>query len=459
QHVLRTLRLAGPVIVARCGLLVMVSVDTVMTGRAGAEELAYLAVAYAPQIMMLLIGIGALTGTVVLTAQADGMGRQWECGRIWRVSLVNGTLLGLAWAGVMLLGEDLLLVLGQQPDIARGGGRVLVMFAPGMPAVLMFTATSLFLEGIGRPRAGMVVMIAANLINLGLNWVLIYGHLGLPAMGAAGATLATSLTRWFMVAALAGYALLMRDRSRYGVLDPLAGLPALERKFLRLGAPLAATYGLETAAFTTIAMFAGRLGAVPLAAYQVTLNLMALIFMIAIGLAIATAVRVGNAVGRRDRVGLAAAGWVGVAIAVAIMVVLVLPLNGLAGPIVAFYTDDAAVAAVAVPAVVMAAWILIFDGAQAVLMGALRGAADVWVPTGMYLIAFWCLMVPLGYLLGIEAGHGVQGLMWSILAGTFAATLLLAARFVAVPRRVTRPGRARASSRGGPRAQGKGEAR
>jgi multidrug resistance protein, MATE family len=426
EHVLRTLRLAGPVMASRAGLLVMTAVDTVMAGRAGADQLAFYGIAMAPQLAFLLVGIGLMTGTVVLTAQSDGGGRPEICGRIWRLALLNALVTGLLFAALLLGGEAILLALGQDPAIAAGGGEVLLMFAPGMPAILMYSATTLFLEGLGRSLPGMVVMVGANLLNLGLNALLMFGPL---EMGAAGAALATSLTRWLMLLALAGYVLLMPGRERYGVLAPLAGHWRLEAKLARLGWPMALSFGLEHAAFFAAATFAGWQGAAPLAAWQIILNTMALIYMLAIGLATATAVRVGNAVGRRDRTALARAGWVGLAIGVALMLALLPLLHGTRGAIARIYTDDPAVLAIAVPGLALGAWILVVDASQGILTGALRGAADIWAALVIQLISFWLICIPACYLLGPVLGHGVRGLLWGLFLGLAVAAGLLVARF------------------------------
>jgi MATE family multidrug resistance protein len=437
QHVRRTVGFALPVMVARAGLVIMVTVDTVMSGRFGAAELAYYGISFAPQIVMLTVGIGLLVGVIVLTAQADGAGRPEL-----RASAPRSRArrrLGLVYALALSRGDAILSLLGQGPEITAGGGRALALWGPGMPAILMFVATTSFLEGIGRPRPGMVAALGANLLNAGLNWVFIFGHLGAPAMGAAGAVLATTLTRWAMVAALVGYVLTMGDRARYGVRAPLAGRFGDLRRLLALGAPFAAGIGLETSAFAATATFAGWLGAVPLAGYQVALNATALIYMLAIGLSTATAVRVANAIGRQDRAGLAWAGWVGTGVATVLMLAVAAGVALGADGIAALYSGDAAVRAVATAALHVVAWIVVVDGAQGVLIGATRGAADVAVPTAIYALSFWAISVPMGYGLGVVAGYGVPGLMWSLFAGLLAAGLLLGARFHVISRRPLRP--------------------
>jgi len=436
QHVARTLRLAGPVMASRAGLLIMTAVDTIMCGRIGADQLAHYGIALPPHLAFMLIGVGLMMGVVVLTAQADGAGRAHECGRIWRLGLINALVAGTLFGLLLLPGERILLLLGQDPAIAAGGGDTLVMFALGIPPILLYTATTLFLEGIGRSLPGMVVMAAANLVNFALNYVLMFGAF---AMGAPGAALGTSLTRWFMFAALAGYVLVMAARDHYGVLGRMGAHWHLERKLVRLGWPMAVSFGLEHGAFFAAATFAGWLGTTALAAYQIVLNTIALLYMLAIGLATATAVRVGNAIGRRDRVGLARAGWTGLGIAVLLMLGL-MPVITAASPLIAaIYTDDPAVAAIAVPGLVIASRVLVADASQGILTGALRGAADIWAALAIQFTSFWLICIPLAYALAHPLGYGVHGLLWGLFGGLAVAAILLVGRFFVLSRREIRP--------------------
>lgn len=439
HHVSRTLALAVPVMLSRAGLIIMVVIDTVMVGHAGGQELAVYGISLAPQTALMVTGIGLLVGTVVLTAQADGAGRPELTGRIWRLALIIAAGLGLLSGLVLLGGEAILLALGQEPNIARGGGGALTMFAPGMPAILMYVATTSFLEGIGRPNAGMMIALIANLAKVPLNWMLIFGELGAPAMGAEGAALSMTITRWLMLAAIVIYVLLMPERRRFGVRAPLAGHFHYVGKLLRIGAPLAVGAALETTAFSAMAIFAGWLGETPLAAFQITLNVVTLCFMLTLGISTATAVRVANAVGRGDQHGIAMAGWVGTALVAVVMLVLAVGLYLLQVPIAAAYTDDAAVRALAVTALGIAAPLLIVDGLQGVLMGAVRGAADVLVPTALHAFSFWGVTVPLGYLFGIGLGLGLMGLMYALVIGLIVASALLGGRFHVISRRHIRP--------------------
>jgi MATE family multidrug resistance protein len=194
-------------------------------------------------------------------------------------------------------------------------------------------------------------------------------------------------------------------------------------------------HGLEASAFSTLTLFAGLLGPVEVSGYLVAMNLVATVFMGAIGFATAASVRVGNAVGRQDRYGARVAGWVAVGAAATIMIFLGILFLLFPGFFSAIYASDARITAVAVPTLLVAGFALLPDGVQAVLIGALRGTADVWPATALYLVSFWFVMVPCGYYLGVMRGGGAPALMQAILIGTALASLLLGWRFHAVSRR------------------------
>ena len=435
EHLRRTLQLAFPVMLGRIGVLLLVAVDTAMTGQHGPVELAYYALAISPQVPMLLVGIGLLMGTVVLTAQANGAGDTQACGRVWRVALIHAVVLGAFFMVLSYAGELFLALTGQDPDLARGGGRVLVVLGWGLPGMLLYAATTFFLEGINRPVPGMLVKLAANVLNFALNWVFIYGHLGAPVMGAEGAALATSIVRWFMCVAIACYAWATVDRIEYGLSAPRSGDGRVGRRLRRVGLPMGAAHGLEAGAFATLTLFAGLLGPLQVSGYMVAMNLVAMAFMAAIGFATAASVRVGNAVGRQDPHGVRIAGWVAVGSVAAIMIPFAVLFYALPYWLASIYVSNLSVIAIAVPTLSIAALALIPDALQGVLTGALRGAADVWPAAMLYLFAFWAVMVPCGYYLGVVRGGGAPALMLAVLAGTSLATALLGLRFHVVSQR------------------------
>lgn len=434
-HVLRTLRLALPVIVARAGILLMTTVDTVMSGRAGTAEIAFYGIANATQIMLMLIGVGLLQGTTILTAQAFGARAFAECGTYWRLGLIHAALLGGVLGCLMLGGEAFFAATGQSEEMVQGGGAVMRAFSWGLPAVLLFVATSFFLEAINRPIPGMVVMLAANLVNIGLNWIFIHGHWGVGSMGAEGAAVATSIVRWLMAAALGAYVLTMAGHDRFGIKGKLLETWTKARDLRRLGYPIGLAYGTEAAAMTAMMMMAGLLGIVAAASYQIAMNLLALVYMITIGVGTAASVRVGNAVGRSDRPGLARAGWVASGMVTVAMVLIAVPFLVSPESLAGIFTDDSEVLAIAVPLVWIAGLALIADGPQGVLMGALRGATNVWIPSAIQLCSYWLVAVPLGYVLAFVLEWNVDGLMASLIVGFCLAGLALGVRFLVVSRR------------------------
>src|SRR5262249_50293588 len=155
----------------RAGLLVMITVALVVVGHAGPNDQAYFAAGFAPHMLVLVFGMGLVAGVTVLSAQANGAGNAQQCGRIWRLGLLLAAACGIGAAILLQWGRVILRLAGQSDDIALHGGEVIAAFAPGIPAILMFVATSAFLESIGRPRPGMIVSLAANLLNLALCWI------------------------------------------------------------------------------------------------------------------------------------------------------------------------------------------------------------------------------------------------------------------------------------------------
>jgi len=439
EHVTRTVQLALPVMFGRAGLLIVFTVALVMVGHAGPNDQAYFAAGFAPHMLLLIFSMGVVAGVTVLSAQADGAGNTQQCGRIWRLGLLLAAVCGIGSAVVMLWGRAILRLAGQSDDIAHHGGAVIWMFAPGMPAILMFIATSAFLESIGRPRPGMIVSLAANLLNLALCWVFVFGKFGLPPMGAPGAALAITVTRWCMLAAIIAYAHGLPGREHYGVRAALAGHYHYVGKLLRVGTPLALAMGMESVAFTATTMFAGWLGNDALAAYQDAININAFVFMLALGLQTATSVRVANAVGRNDQTGLRIAGWVGAGLNIGMLAALGIVIWFSRGAIATVFTDHPAVHAALTAALGLVAVISICDGLQAVLIGATRGVADTVVPTMLQGVAFWVIMVPLNYYLSGPAGLGINGLFYGIGISVAAASLFLATRFALVTRRHIRP--------------------
>ncbi len=428
-------RLAAPVTLSRLGMMAIIIADTAMTGWASGTELAYYALGTSVQMVLMLIGIGMMTGTVVLTSQALGARADREAGLVWRVGMLHGLVIGLLGILVSFAGTAFFLAIGQDPDLARGGGRAMLFMAAGLPPLLIYVASTLFLEALNRPVVGFAIVVAANLVNIALNAVLIFGLAGLPAMGADGAALATSIVRGLLAATAVAYILTRIDNERFNVRGSWEGAAAVGRKLRSLGYPLGLAQGLESSAFAALTIFAGYLGVAAVAAFQATMQSIAFLFMAAIGTGTATAVHVGGAIGRGDQPAVARSGWSGVLVIALFMAAGGVVMASVPELFAEFFVREAAVRAAAVPILLVAAVTLIPDGIQGVLMGALRATGDVWVPTCLHLCSFLLVMIPGAWLFTFTWGFGPPGLMMGTFFGVVLASALLSLRFRIVSRR------------------------
>ncbi|MET1025967.1 MAG: MATE family efflux transporter [Dongiaceae bacterium] len=436
-HIRRTVSLALPVMLSRAGLVVMIAVDTFFC-RGSRAELAFFGGSVQPQSLLQNAGVGLLTGTIVLCAQADGAGEQRRCGGIWRLSLIISCLLGLLDIAVLAFGPGLMRLLGEPADIAAGSGAALQMFAIGMPGLMLFASCNFFLEGISRPWPGTIIMLAANLLNLALVWPLASGYFGastlfgIPLSGASGAALATSLTRWLMFFCALAFILCRRDRVTHDIRFLGGWHKGDLKRLLWLGLPLALAITLESSCFSSMVVIAGWLGTTSLATMHSAINLTSLVYMLTIGIATAAAIRVANAIGRDSWRDAARAGWVSVGMEFVVMGIVGTVIFLLATPLAHAYSDDAIVVALLVPVFAVTAMMVVIDGLQGVLMGALRGTADTLMPTLIYGLSFWALGVPIGYIWGYRHGIGPMALMAALAISLGIAMGFLAWRFQAL---------------------------
>ena len=358
----------------------MALVDIVMVGHFATAELAYLGIGMAPFMPVFLILLGLLLGTAVMTSLALGEGNLTECGAVWRRSVPYSIGLGLLGTLATSFGEPMLLAAGQTEELAVNGGRVMFFLGLGLPAYLLYVTTALFLEGIKNPKPAMLMMLVANLVNIAFNWVLVYGHLGFPAMGAEGSAITSSLVRWLLMIGLIVYIWTMPGHEIYGIRLPAKGGWKDWAQQRRIGYSAAVSIGVESIAFSFLAMFAGWLGKVPLAAFSVAHNLLAMAFMVSLGFGSATGIRVAIAGGRGDWSDRNLAGWTGVGANIIAMAGIGLIFATLAPILASAYSNDMAVISAAIPLIVFCAIVAISDGGQAVMVHALRSSGGIWSP-------------------------------------------------------------------------------
>lgn len=418
--------LAAPVILGQVAMVAMGAVDLMMVGPLGEVPLAAVGMGNLWSFGVLILGIGVLRGTDPVFSQGHGANDRVLVG----ASLARVLLLSL----LLTVPLDLLhrvsgpvLHLLEQPAAAIQPATAYVSAVRwGIAPLLLFTAVSLFLQNLGRTLLPTLVLLGANVVNVLLNTVLIYG-LG---WGVAGCGWATSVCRLLSLVALV--ILSWRVIRSYPWPSPRALLsPAPMARLLLIGGPVGVQYGIEVWAFNATGLMMGWLGTTAFAAHLIVLNITSLTFMVPLGLGIAASTRVGNLLGAGRS--WASTGWMAVVVGGLWMVVCAVVLWLLGSRIAGLYTPDAAVLAVAVSLIPLAAMFQIFDGVQAVAAGVLRGAGATRSPALVNLIGFWFLGLPIGYLWGVRGGvpHGVWG---GLVVGLAVVSVLLVARLRQVAR-------------------------
>ena len=419
-----TVRLALPLVLAELGWMSMAIVDTMMVGRLPNSATAMGAVSLGSNIFIVLalFGGGLLLGLDTLVSQAFGAGLRQDCHR----SLINGIYLSVALtpllaAPVWLL-PRLLDSLQVDPAISALAIPYTNALAVGLLPLLMYFAVRRCLQAMNMVRPVAFALVSANLVNAFGNWILIYGKWGAPAMGAVGSGWSTAIARGYMAAVLVGYLLWYDHRHRTDLLKtPVeVDLPRI-RRLIMLGLPAAMQITLESGVFALVTALIARLGAVPLASHQIALNTVALTYMVPLGIASAAAVRVGQAIGRKDAAGAAGAGGTAIFLGAAFMSGASIGLLVFPRWIARLYTPDEDIIRSTVSLLAAGAAFQLFDGIQTVATGALRGAGDTRTPMLCHLTAYWIIGLPLGAWLCFRRGWGAFGL-W---AGLSLALILI----------------------------------
>ncbi len=424
-----TLLLAVPIILGQVSQMLMGAVDSLMIGQVGTVPLAASAFAGSMFAFFYVSGLGLCFPVAVLVSRAHGADRPEECGQWLRHGLAVAAGAGcLAAVAMELLGTQLDR-LGQPPEVVAAAQPFFSLIALSLVPALAFQAFRQFAEALGRPWLPMVIMMIGVVLNVGLNWVLIYGHLGAPAMGLAGAGVATLSARCVDLLLLW---ILLKTHQPLRPNWPVRWWGKLEwarmRELLSIGVPAAGQLVFEVGAFTVAAWMMGRIGTVALAAHQIALSCASLTFMFPLGLSMAAGMRVSQALGagRRELVRPIGFGALGMACGVMGAFAVVF---WLAGPAIARgFVDDAAVVTLAGQLLAMAALFQLFDGGQVVGSGLLRGMADMKMPTAITFVAYWCVMLPTAYWWGVHVGNPI-GVWRALVFGLAGAAIFLAWRF------------------------------
>jgi MATE family multidrug resistance protein len=410
-----TLRLALPLVLAEVGWMSMGIVDTMMVGRLPNSAAAMGAVSLGSSIFIVLglFGGGLLLGLDTLVSQAFGAGMREDCHR----SLINGIYLSIALTPILAapvwLLPRLLSSVQVNPAVLDLAIPYTKALTAGLFPLLLYFAVRRCLQAMNMVKPVAFALVTANLVNALGNWFLIYGKWGFPAMGAVGSGWSTAIARTYMAAVLVGYLLWYDHRHRTELLNTPVDidLPRI-RRLIALGFPAAMQSTLESGVFAAVTTLIAKLGAIPLASHQIALNTVSLSYMVPLGISSAAAVRVGQALGRKDPKGAGVAGGTAIFLGAAFMtcasVVLLIVPRGIAR----LFTPDEAVIQSTVGLLAAGAAFQLFDGIQTVATGALRGVGDTRTPMFCHFLAYWVIGLPLGAWLCFRLGWGAVGL-WS----------------------------------------------
>jgi len=421
-----TLALAFPIMSGMVSQMLLGLADTVMVGRVGVTPLAAAAFVTILFHLPLVFGIGLLSSVAVLAAQAFGAREHARAGEMLRHGLLLSAGAGFVIAGLLCALRPALGLFGQPAEVVAASGNYLWLVSASLFPLMVTHTAKQYSESLNRPWVPTCIMLGGVALNILLNWILIYGRLGAPALGLDGAGWATLLARIAMGAAMLLWVIhapCLRKWQPRRWAQPL--YLATLRRLWELGWPVAVQHLCEVSAFALCGLMIGSIGADALAAHQIAINCAATTFMFPLGIGMAVAIRVGHAwgAGRLGRVRRIAGA--GLAMAMAVMGLFGLVFLFWGRPLSSLFVASPDVIRIATQLLVVAAVFQIMDGIQIVSISALRGMTDVRVPMAIALLSYWVVAVPLAYLLAFVVKQGPVGIWAGVATGLAGAAFAL----------------------------------
>jgi MATE family multidrug resistance protein len=416
-------RLALPLVTVQVGLMFMGVVDTAMVGRVSADALAAVAVASVYFFAVSTVGMGCLMALDPVVSQAHGAGDEPGIARGLQRGLLIALIVTVPTMILLTPIEPVLTWFGQPGAVIPLSGSYIRAVIPGVLPYFAFLAVRQTMQALGLVRPLVLVILGANLLNGLLNWVLIFGHWGAPALGVQGSAIATTVSRWVMLVAvlvvgLGPLAPYLAWRRESLALKPLG-------RMLRLGLPIGFQILFEYSVFGLVGLLVGRIGSAPLAGHQIALNLASITFMVPLGVGGAAAVLVGRSVGRGDSETARRVAVAALVVGAGFMTTTALAFLTVPTLFARAYTADPALIGVAVTLIPLAGVFQVFDGTQTVALGVLRGVGDTRFPVLINVFGYYLIGLPVGLWLGYQKGLGAPGFWWGLVLGLAAVALTL----------------------------------
>ena len=426
-----SLNLAYPVVIGQLGQIMVSVADSIMVGKfLGTIPLAAISLAVSVLIIPMVFAIGVAYGLTPLIAGADGEENPAKATKYFKNGLVLNSILGLIIYGLIALFAEGAHLLGQDERVVSEALPYIHVVGFSIVPMMSFFAFKQFAEGLSDTKAAMRVSLAANFLNVLLNYPLITGWGPFPELGLIGAAVSTLITRFLMLGAMALY---IRKKEKFALYwsfwrDSEVNWPTI-KEILDIGVPSGLQYVFEAGAFAMSGVIVGMIGPVQQAAHQIALNIASVSYMMVSGLGAAATIRMGNQLGRKDYPMLRLAGQSLFHLTFFFMVVTMTLLILLRNFLPQFYSSDPEVLQYTAVLMVAAGIFQMPDGMQATALGALRGIKDVNIPTVVAFFAYWVIAVPLGYVLGIQFDQGPLGVWIGLTAGLVIASIALYWRF------------------------------
>lgn len=432
----RNLKVAFPVMVTQAGQVIVQLADNIMVGHLGAAQLAGVSFANAIIMIGLVFAIGFTQGITPLVGQYFGKGDGPAVAKALSNSAVLNAIMATVLTGVMILAGTFMDRMGQDAEVLEYAKNYYFIIVSGFFPMIVFFNIRFFSEGIGNTRNEMWITIGTNILNIFLNWVLIYGNLGAPELGVAGAAWATFISRIMGAAAFLIILFRVEEYRRFVRLTPPNPIRISEiYRQLKLSLPISLQNLLEVTAFSFAAIMVGWIGKYELAAHQIAQNLSSLSFMIATGIGSAATIRVSHQFGAGRREDAFHAGKAAVHMAVAIMVFFGIIFISLHNRIPFIYTEDSNVIPIAGRLIIILSLFQVFDAIQLASRSSLLGLKDINIPLIFSAISYYVICLPSAYILGFTFGLGPDGVWIGLLLGLAVAAIMFYTRFVKISKR------------------------
>lgn len=429
------LRIGFPVMIGNLLQVSMSFVDTVMAGNLSPEDLAAVAVGSSLLMPIFILGIGILMGISPIVAQHFGARRLDQIGPTAKNGLILAVLIGIPSALALWFIEPVLSFMNVDESLFPKTVGYTQAVSFGIIPVYIYLALRYFNEGLANTKPAMWISLIGLLFNIGGNYVLMYGKLGFPAMGAVGTGYATAIVMSVMGVMMLVYTYRKKAFAEYEIFkDVYLAKKRHLVELIRIGGPIGMSMWMEVTMFAVVALMIGSLGTLEVAAHQIALNFASVTFMLAFGVSSGITVRVGHVFGRYGMADARYSGRVGILIATAFMGFTGVLMFAIPEAIIGLYTSDPELIERAIALLYMAAIFQLSDGLQVSGSGALRGLKDTTIPMYVNFLSYWVIGLPSGWLLGIHFGYGPEGLWIGLIAGLSVAALLHNVRFHLISR-------------------------